>query len=275
MNIDKLTKKSILIITEYYKNNLLPYFQSVDEEIIWIGPAKGQFLRGKQALLHAWEKESHTLTFTMGSISSTYITTNNNFCEIILNYEVTTHYPDGHSIARDQVLHYTWCERMVKHESGHQEKEAKILMIHISNSLYYDSRDTIYPVHLPEKLKIETKPVINEQRILINGKNYVTYSIPVNQIMWIESTNKGLHAILHTVKEEIVTIKPVSYIANLYPHEYLRIHSSYLINPNYAIAIRRFEIELSDGTVLPVPEKKYTAIKKLLLTGEYFIWGKK
>lgn len=266
MNINKLTKKSIQIITEYYNNNLSPYFQSIDEDIIWIGPAKGQFLRGKQAIIHAWEKENHTLTFTMGSISSTYITTHNSFCEIILNYEVTTHYSDGHSITRDQVLHYTWCERVVTHEAGRTEKIPKILMLHISNSMYYDSRDTIYPVHLLEKEATETKPLINEQRILINGRNHITYSIPVNQIMWIESTNKGLHSILHTVKDTIIAIKPVSYLADSYPNDYLKIHRSYLINPNYVISIRRFEIEMSDGTVLPVPEKKYTAIKKMLLT---------
>ncbi len=36
----------------------------------------------------------------------------------------------------------------------------------------------------------------------------------------------------------------------------------YLINPRHVTGIRRFQVTLSDGKELPIPEKKYTAFKK-------------
>ena len=49
------------------------------------------------------------------------------------------------------------------------------------------------------------------------------------------------------------------------PGLFVRIHSGYLLNPAYVRNIRRFAVTLSDGIELPIPEKKYTQIKKLLL----------
>ncbi|WP_442914580.1 LytTR family transcriptional regulator DNA-binding domain-containing protein [Lactimicrobium sp.] len=44
----------------------------------------------------------------------------------------------------------------------------------------------------------------------------------------------------------------------------MRIHASYLINPAHVVRIERFRI-MSDGSHLPVPEKKYTAVKTAIL----------
>lgn len=44
----------------------------------------------------------------------------------------------------------------------------------------------------------------------------------------------------------------------------LRVHSSYIINKKYVDSIHRFYIIMNDGTKIPVPEKKYTKIKKII-----------
>ena len=45
----------------------------------------------------------------------------------------------------------------------------------------------------------------------------------------------------------------------------LRCHQSYLVNPGYIRNIRRFKLTLSDGTQLPIPEKKYTAFRDMAI----------
>jgi DNA-binding LytR/AlgR family response regulator len=42
----------------------------------------------------------------------------------------------------------------------------------------------------------------------------------------------------------------------------VRCHESHLVNPRYIVSIKRFHVTLSNGKVLPIPEKKYTAFKK-------------
>lgn len=62
--------KSIYIITEYYKNNLNPYFESLADDVLWLGPAEKQEIRGKENIINAFSNDKHELTFSIGSIKS-------------------------------------------------------------------------------------------------------------------------------------------------------------------------------------------------------------
>ena len=44
----------------------------------------------------------------------------------------------------------------------------------------------------------------------------------------------------------------------------VRCHESFLVNPDFVQEIRRFEVCLTDGSVLPIPEKRYTAVRAQL-----------
>ena len=68
--------KSIYIITEYYKNNLNPYFECLADNVLWLGPAEKQEIRGKENIINAFSNDKHELPFTIGSIKSTLIEIN-------------------------------------------------------------------------------------------------------------------------------------------------------------------------------------------------------
>ena len=68
MRTDDLIYRSIYIITQYYKNDLEPFFGSISDDILWLGPAERQMIHGKQTLLQTFAREENNLTFTMGSI---------------------------------------------------------------------------------------------------------------------------------------------------------------------------------------------------------------
>lgn len=68
MTANDLIYKSIHIITEYYNNNLQPYFDSISEDVLWIGPAERQEIRGREQVISTFSAEVHGLSFTMGSI---------------------------------------------------------------------------------------------------------------------------------------------------------------------------------------------------------------
>lgn len=265
MNTKNLTKLSIQIITEYYKDNLEPFFKYIDEEILWIGPAQGQWLQGKPSILATWEKEDHNLSFTMNNIRATSLTSSHKFCEIVLTYGIVTHYSNGLDIHLNQILHYTWCERKIKQEDGTIIKEPKLLMLHISNPLPYDHRDTIYPVHRKEVSYPEKEYSKKDGRIIVNGINRSIYSLLTDKIYWLESVDKGLHSIIHCEEENVSVLESISTLAKLYPKDFIQIHISYLINPEFVESIQRFQVKMRDGTMLPIPQKKYTAIKAALL----------
>jgi DNA-binding LytR/AlgR family response regulator len=89
-----------------------------------------------------------------------------------------------------------------------------------------------------------------------------TLYLPYEQIIYAQS--KGRHTLVHCENGTICELlSPLRDIARDNP-ALLRVHASYLVNPRYVTRIARFQLTLADGTTIPVPERRYTAIKSLL-----------
>ncbi len=57
------------------------------------------------------------------------------------------------------------------------------------------------------------------------------------------------HTILHTLERNIEVTDALSDIEKRLPDHFLRCHQSYVVNLSYITRIRRFELELTDGTI--------------------------
>lgn len=264
MNTDKLIEQSVFIITEYYKNNLQPFFDSISDDVLWLGPAERQQMRGRERLIQEFLAEKHALTFTMGDIKALCVSPHSHVKEVLLHYDIYTHYPSGNTDMHDQRLHFTWREKRVKSATG-QEYRREIVMVHISNAWKYDSRDTIYPIHYEKvnmSARLLTKP---EHYVTVKGTDMSVHRIAVDRILYIETIKRATKLLVHTEGGTIMANGVLPDFEQNYPGVLLRIHASYLINPVHVRKICRFFVTLSDGTKLPVPEKKYTQVKRLLL----------
>ena len=259
MNKQKILDLTSNIIQEYYRNNTQPFIEYVDEDVLWYGPATGQFLSGKQSIIDAWAKESHSLTFTLGNIRLDYISGHTSFCEIISSFPVTTHYPDGGLITMNQVIHISWCERKIKNI---KIKQPRMLVIHISDLYQKHKADKIYPVHFNQIYKGFLPVSDTGERIYFQGVDSFDLYLMSNTILWIDSVSNGRHSIIHTKDGEYrVTAKTVD-LEKKYPDFLVRCHRCHLVNPMHIASIKRFTVTLSNGKELPIPEKKYTSFKK-------------
>jgi DNA-binding LytR/AlgR family response regulator len=87
------------------------------------------------------------------------------------------------------------------------------------------------------------------------------YFFLADTIIRIEAAHGGKHSIVVTAEGEVEVAQTVTKLEKQYGRLFLRCHQSYLVNPDYITNIRRFKVTLSDGTELPIPEKKYTAFR--------------
>ena len=264
MKSNDIIRLSIFIITEYYKNNLHPFFDHLSDDIVWIGPARGQYIQGKKKLIQTFAMEKHSLTFTMGDIRARYMPLNNHIKEVVLHYDVCTHYPDGNTTTHDQWLHYTWRDKKVR-EAQKAEYQPEIVCLHISNAWPYDERDVIYPVHyesISPMVPLLSKP---EHYVTVKTTDRCIHRIAASHILYAETVKHSAKLRIHTESETITVNDTLSAFEKKYPELFLRIHSGYLLNPAHVTDIRRFAVALSDGTELPIPEKKYTRVKKQIL----------
>lgn len=261
MNRKDIARLSADLIMRYYDNETAPFLEHFDDESLWYGPAEGQFIQGREAMLETWSKEEHELTFTVGDMKVQSVCTNPTSCNVMLSYPVVTHYPDGQDISVNQRLLLCWGERTVEDENGKQRKEPRILVCHISNPHPKDDEDVIYPKHFSSVYAGQSYMPQKGERLHFHGADRSDYFYLSDNIMWIESADGGLHSVLHTAESTVEVLDTVSNLATKYPHLFLRCHQSYLVNPNYIRRIHRFKVTLTNGVLLPIPEKKYTAFR--------------
>lgn len=266
MNRKELIEKSIQIITEYYKGNVDLFLNSVSDNVLWFGPRAGQMLKGKDTMTEIWSHAENNAWFTMSGLSAETTSTGRNNLEVMLEYYVYTHFPEGNVYQHHQRLHLSW-------GNTDRSNDPQVCMIHISNISDGDAFDGKVYATEPSESRADAIhshiPDVPEKIITINGMNDLTYFLQPSSILWIESTDHAKHSIIHTVEENLLSPEPVRSLEKKCNEFLLRCHSSYLVNPLYIFSLKRFSVTLNDGTVLPVPEKKYTSFRDALKKWNY------
>ena len=245
------------ITLKMFGNDPMPFLEHVDEHVLWYGPSKGQFISGRQAVIDSWASEENPLEFTLGNIQMNYASTHKSYCEVIETFPVTVHYPSGENISLRERVHITWCERGVD-----GQKVPRMLVVQVSNLHQWNETDNIYPVRFNETFKDEKVDIDAELRIHFRAPNSTDYYLLPSTILWAESVDDGRHCILHTADGPVKVNPSITAIEKSYPDFLLRCHKCHLVNPRHVASVRRFKVAMSDGTELPIPEKKYTAFKK-------------
>ena len=261
MNQQQIADLSAELILKYYDNDYMPFLNHMDDEALWYGPAEGQFLQGREAMIRVWNAEEHSLKFSLGNMEVTHITANPSFCDVLLSYPVTTHYPGNRDITLSQRILLTWCERVVTDQNGGKTKEPRILVCHIANLHAKHADDFIYPNKFHEVYPEHAEPP-HGKRIHFHGWDRSDYFVLSDTILYISAAHGSKHSEVHTTDGTIEVAASVSALAKQYGRLFLRCHHSHLVNPDYIQNIRRFKVTLSDGTELPIPEKKYTAFRE-------------
>ncbi|MBQ3285868.1 MAG: LytTR family transcriptional regulator [Ruminococcus sp.] len=261
MNQQQIADLSAELIMKYYDNDYMPFLLHMDDDALWYGPAEGQFIHGREEMIRIWQAEEHSLLFSLGNMEVMHISANPSFCDVMLSYPVTTHYPDREDITLYQRLQMTWCERVIDTQDGEKEKVPRILVCHISNPHAKHDDDVIYPTNFHEVYHRNNVQESHGERVHFHGLDRSDYFFLSDTIIHIEAAHGGKHSVLYTTDGTVEVLSSITALEKRYGHLFLRCHQSYMVNPDYIRNIRRFKVTLTDGTELPIPEKKYTAFR--------------
>lgn len=245
------------ILVRYYDNDIEPFLNSCHKNVLWLGPAEGQMIRTRDKLVETFSKEMHDLKFAVNDLEVISIPTGSSqTAEVLLRFMVDTFWPDGSWNRVHQRISFTW---------GMEGSEPKILSCHISNAIAYDKRDVIYPVHYEESFKkMELEGEARSVPLCFKGPDKALLYVNIDRILYAET--QGTHTLIHTPDKVLECRERLPEIEKKCEGALLRIHQSYLVNPEHVSRIWRFEVEIDNGMTLPVPEKKYTEIKGKLGT---------
>lgn len=256
MRSEDIAKLSARVLLAYYNNDIEPFLDACHPNVLWIGPGEGQIIQTQETLRNTFYAEKNNLTFAVHDLSVTVLPTGSpSVFEVVMMFLVDTFWPHGATGRVSQRIHLSWVDC---------KETPRILLCHISNAIAYDERDTIYPLHYDEtfgtEMHYEGTPALG--RVCLRAKGHTSMYLDHERIIYAES--RGRHTPVHTSSGTYEATESLSTIAKLYQDLLVRCHASYLVNPAFISSILRFQVELCDGTILPISEKKYTTVRALL-----------
>lgn len=260
MKQKEISSLTLDLIAKFFNGQPQPLLDHLDDNVLWIGPLDSQALRSKEELADVLFRSRENASYTLGDISTLITPVGKKGMNIVLFYNVLLYLEDGSSIINRQRTLISWAEQKSQ-EDGEGDSVPRIAMIMISNANATTAGQLI-PVSDP--IASATASQIGTNHIMIRGMKDESHFMNADSIIYIESTDSSHHSLVHTITGTLHCQDKVTVMAEKYSKYFLRSHASYLVNPRYIRSLKRFSLTLSNGTVLPVPEKKYTSFKKQL-----------
>lgn len=259
MNSKELLATSAEILIQYYQNNIEPFLNTLHPNALWIGPLEGQILRSREAIINAYRQEENVMSFHLFDLNVSVAQHTTAQCDILMTFIVDSQYPDNSVIRCNQRIMLSWTYGTITDEKNEKVSVPLILTCFIANAIPSHENDTIYPNHFLDTSFFQAHYHSKNNCFSVKGNGHELFYLCDRDIIYIESKRPG--CIIHTTHNDFNSSESVS---ELQPKCALliRTHISYLVNPAYIQSVERFRITLTNGIILPIPEKKYTNIKK-------------
>ena len=264
MKQKEISALSLEIISQFFEGASQPLIDHLSSNVLWLGPRDGQFYHGKESICAVLSHAREQAEYTIGDMSTQLSPVGKKGLNVVLFYDVLAHLPDGSSILNHHRLLLAWEEQ--KLPGNEEESVPRLTMIMVSNAFPAGMHSRTIPAETPFFLTKNTASGAADlpKRVLVRGMKDESHYLDADGILYIESTDSSHHSLIHTADGTIPCLDKVTVLAEKYGECFLRSHASYLVNPYYVRSLKRFSLTLTDGTVLPVPDKKYNSFKKML-----------
>lgn len=249
--IEQYAVESLIKFYSYDYSKLMEY---LDDNVIWYGPREGQYIVGKTRLLKNLEKLNKNVKYSVQSITSqlpSYSPTN---YTVMVQCRLYIYYPDGKVSKRTQ--HIVMIGQKCRDHNG--KVFWKCPFIHVSDVREKDEK--LPEAYTAEISKLHDSEKSEAKRLVLPTDNYSSVYIKEDSIKYIVG-GKGVMCTVYTFDEKYNIHLLLKDIKQLLPDYYYRCHSSYIVNLFSVRAIGSSFITMDDGTQIPIPVKRYKAIK--------------
>ena len=142
----------------------------------------------------------------------------------------------------------------------------ELKMVHQHNSYEYMQQEESEVVKLDVNTMQFVRSLLLEypagKRMPIRSGTQTIFINP-NTVLYIQSQRKRTEFVY--IDRVVSCNSPIGELAKELPEVFYPLHRGYLVNTRYVVAVRRFEVELLSGIVLPIPAQNYTKVKNDLL----------
>lgn len=264
MKTNELADLSLRILTEYSHGHLQLLFNWISDDILWVEPEWPDIIHSAELLRSSLSRNRENMSVRIHYLNPPLVfeSPSASSCQIILRYLAEQ------SVIGTAIKQYRRCMEIIWSLQPSDECQTPSLSWKIS-SVFCSSVPLSSGLYTSSCVR-EPAPAFTDGpmslRIPIRDTDQTTHYIPLRSIIWAESCES--HCLLHTTEGEILAACSLSRLYKEYSELFYRPHASYLVNPSYIHSLSHFKLTLTNGAVIPVPEKKFTRVRRDL--ADYF-----
>lgn len=258
LTVDNILEFTEYMCREYYHQNLEPILSVISKDISWIDPGK-TFLFGAEAFERHFKTVQMHPMIELGNIDFHLLKFGKDAYIVIARYYAYT--SEKVECIAAAMQRATFYYRMHK-------GQLELVHMHVSNEWQELIGDEVFPVKISTQTYQYVKQILadrserkEEKKLSLKGGTANFYIDPL-RVLYIEAVREK--SVIHLLDQNITVNYKLGMLEDLLPDYFYRAHRSFLINTEYVMALERYYITLSNGQIIPVPEKRYNEVKKVL-----------
>ena len=255
----QLTQECLARFWQLDAEFVINYF---DENIVWIGSAQSQYIEGYDETVKDFREIMNEIKpCHVTKQEFTVVQNTGNTCTIAGRYFTTTDDEVGYFLQVQQRCTFVW--EVIK-------GEPKIKHCHISNPIgeLKLAEGEKFVNALGEMSKkywsYRINSIENKQRIVVTDTNNATHFLLPSDVIYVNAV--GRNCIVYTSSGEEFNIRNsiTDFMSNA-GENFVLVHRSYGVNTAYISCINQFELVMTDGSIIPIPKRRYKEIRQMLM----------
>lgn len=236
-----------------------------DKDVLWVGAVQDQYKEGfeqsaedlRRSLLEL--KPCHLLHQEFSVVQNV-----GNACTVAGRYLTTTDDEVGYFLQVMQRCTFVW--ELV-------DGVPKIKHIHVSNPMgeLRLADGELFPDALGQMSKQywndRWRSVQGKKRIAVKDRDDVVHFLSPSEVLYVMAD--GRNSVIRTMSAETIRARPGrrELLAEL-GEGFIAVHRSYALNSAYVSSIRKYEVIMTDGSKIPIPERRYKEVRERLTAVE-------
>ena len=231
------------------------------DDILWTGAEQKEYIMGIEAVRKNFTELMNVIQPCIISNGEFIVVQNTgNACTVSGRYLVETLPEAGYFLQAEQRCTFVW-ERI--------NDEPRIRHMHVSNpigemKIVEGSRFVNEMGRMAKKYMDEKIHAINRKKIVVEGINGKVFFINESQILYVEAKLRNCDIFMQNGEVIHGKMSFADFEKSLDEY-FVKVHRSYIVNIQHVTVIRFCELVMSNGRVIPVPQKKYAKVREELM----------
>ena len=233
-----------------YRQDMRPYLAP---DVVWLGAMEGQYADTAEGMLAILDREKG-IRFEIKNAAYQLVDADERCATVFGSLQVRTAEGSGLVLAFRQRVTFQY------RRTG---EGPKAVHIHVSND--WQVKEANEP--LPFRAGKETYRYVQEilrrsqatpRKLVLQDVHGRRHILMESEVVFAEA--QRTHSVVYSVNGPIELCEKLCRLARRLPG-LLRVHRSYLVNPDYVVGVSRCALHLCDGYTVPVPAQRYTKIR--------------